>query len=216
MLSLGDLGTKVRELQKLLIDKRYFAGSVNGDYGGSVREAVILAQKHYGLLQTGSADGKLMECLTGIVGGSADSPASKRELLQQGGISLIFDRYWYAYTMKPSKPDIDDDYGYSAGNSDNVLAVFEGEIRNDAKIVLELGWQLRGTIYLDDYPYGCTFFCERDQGSVFDTQLLPQARTRFIVTAEVPMVAVNSKEVRLVFEYGNEMRVFEGTEVIRR
>ena len=154
--------------------------------------------------------------VSGIVDGSADSPAPKRELLQQGGISLIFSRYWYAYTLKQSKPAVDENNGYSAGNLDIVLAIFEDEIRNDTMAMLELGWQLKGTIYLDDYPYGCTFLCERDQGSAFDTQLLPQARTRFIVAAEVPRVAVSSKEVRLVFEYGNEKRVFEGVEIKRR
>lgn len=55
-LSQGDSGQNISDLQKVLKDKNYYNGTVNGYYGSDTKEAVIKFQKSAGLEATGVAD----------------------------------------------------------------------------------------------------------------------------------------------------------------
>lgn len=209
MLSPGNSGDKVKALQKQLIEQWFLSGGADSSYGERLRDAVLRAQQHYGLMQTGSADSQLMNCLAGEAAPGSDDPAQEAPLAALGTVSLRIDRYWFAHTVEPSEPSPGGRQAHAAGNLDNVLAVFEGAIRNDGVAALSLDWQLKGTLLLDGYPYGCAFLCERDRGSAFDAQLLPQAQSRLIVTAEIPRAALDARQMSLVLEQDGQTLSFD-------
>lgn len=210
MLSIGDSGENVKVLQKQLIEHWFLSGNTDTAYDERLRDAVLRAQKHYGLMQTGSADSQLMDYLAGINAPPVIEPIAESEMTQLGGVSLRVDRYWFAHTIQSSAPTPNGYQRHAASNLDNVLVVFEGEIRNGDISTLNLDWQLKGTVNLDGYPYGCVFLCERDHGSAFDTQLLPQAVSRLIVAAEIPHAALNARDVTLAIEQDGQALLFSG------
>lgn len=202
MLSPGNSGEKVRMLQKQLIEHVFLMGNPGSTYGEQVREAVLRAQKHSGLMQTGSADRQLTDRLSGQVPNKPIVLKEEKALAQLGSTSLCLDRYWFAQKVEPSIPSTNGLQGEAVSNMDNLFAVFDGIIQNNGASTLSLDAQLKGTLYLNDHPFGCIILCERDKGAAFDTQLLPQARARLIVLAEIPGNAI-TKDICLELSINN-------------
>ena len=209
MIGIGDTGEKVRDLQKQLIERWLLSGSVDSTYGERLRDAVLRAQKYYGLMETGSADERLIVCLDGAPN-LPKTTVQSVQLHELGSTSIGLNRYWFANTVAPSAQPAQGRFAHAAGNRDNVLALFEGTIQNDGNSVLDLDWQLKGTLYLDGFAYGCVLLCERDRGGAFDAQLLPLAQSRLVVAAEIPRAALKTQSVTLVIEQGGKQLSFAG------
>ncbi|MEG0986620.1 MAG: hypothetical protein RSK76_09605, partial [Clostridia bacterium] len=154
------------------------------------------------LMQTGSADRQLTDRLSGQVPNKPIVLKEEKALAQLGSTSLCLDRYWFAQKVEPSIPSTNGLQGEAVSNMDNLFAVFDGIIQNNGASTLSLDAQLKGTLYLNDHPFGCIILCERDKGAAFDTQLLPQARARLIVLAEIPGNAI-TKDICLELSIDN-------------
>lgn len=63
VLKLGDRGERVRELQELLREKKYFVGNVDDHFGDLTEEAVILFQRAHGLQMDGRVGALTMTAL---------------------------------------------------------------------------------------------------------------------------------------------------------
>lgn len=210
LLKAGDSGAKVRALQKLLIAGWFLPGSADGSYGAQTREAVVKAQKKYGLLPTGGADERLTACLESDAPPEAPKAAADPGELQALGAAarLRIDRHWSAQRVLPSQA-AGDMAAYAASNLDNVLIICEGELQNAGADQLDLSYDFKGTVTLDGYEYPCAFLCERDAGAAFDAKLLPQARSRLIVAAEVPVQALSAADGALQIQCGGAELKFE-------
>lgn len=210
MLWMGNSGKEVRELEALLITRLFMVGSISGVYNDRVREAVIRAQKHFGLMQTGSADKRLLSELSNTATQRSDAHLFVYESQNIDGFQLRLDRYWFAHTVEPSVPNSELKKGYMADDRDNTLIVFDGEIRNNNTTTLKLDWQLKGSVILDNYSYRCVFMCESNLGSTFSNLLLPQGVSRLIVVAEIPSVAISTQPIMLIIESNDESLTYFG------
>lgn len=85
-LSMGNTGTDVEKLQQALKIKGFYAGTVDGKFGQSTKDAVLSYQKKAGLSQTGKADYATIKKLFGKVSVTsvADDP-------KMNGITRISD-----------------------------------------------------------------------------------------------------------------------------
>ena len=208
MVSLGDSGTKVRALQRLLMDNWLLMGSADGAFNDRLCEAVVRAQKHYGLMQTGSADNRLIALLSEKAPPQQKQPPQPAALIALSDVSVRLNRCWFAQAVEPSSPIAAENSATRVGNMDNAFVIFDGEIKNDGLSALDLSWQVTATVYLDDYAYSAMLLCERDQGSAFETELLPQGASRLLLIAEVPMSARGAKSIRVEIDQNTHEAVF--------
>lgn len=211
LLKPGDRGKEVRSLQERLIALNFLSGKPDGVYGAGTREAVLRAQKQFGLLASGGAGRKLAECLergrgVGEIGGDGDTKGDAKSL---GNLAEIrFDRHWVAGAVMPAR-GADMDTAYEASTRDNVLFILDGEMTNTGQRELAVDWQMTGTLDLDGYAYQAVFLLERDEGRAFGSTLLPQGRARLVAAAEIPKRAAEAMSGRFTVRLEDSSCEFE-------
>ena len=183
MLARGDETAGVRQLQELLIRTGFMQGRADGSFGDGTVRAVKAARRYWGLMECGIADQLLIDCLTGKIqrrlGADNTSEAGLSALGSLCAVDLT--RSWFARTVTTDKGG-----ERAVENADNVFFVAEGEIENTSPETLAFYRQLTAELTLDGAKYICTILCETDGGARFDAEMLPGARARLIVCAEVP------------------------------
>ena len=183
MLSRGDDTAGVRQLQALLIDAGFMQGRPDGNFGEGTVNAVRAARRYWGLMACGIADQLLVDCLRGRIQRSLSGNASPERTLEPLGTlcAVAVDRCWFAQAVSTAGGDV-----RGAENRDNALLIFEGEIENTSPDELAFYRQLTAELTLDGARYTCMILCETDDGARFDATMLPGARARLIVCAEIP------------------------------
>lgn len=205
MLVFGDRGDAVEALQDLLAGAGFYAGAREREYGAKTSAAVARAQVYFGLLETGSADDALINCLqSGLVPAAAEAEPPEEEVLTLADVQVSLHRWWQAGRVLASRAK-DLASGLICSDSGNIFVVCEGEIRNGSS-ELGLGWQMSGELIVNgNISYSCVLRAESDDGEGFASALLPMAESRLLVLAEVPGAALAGAETaELVLHNGTE------------
>jgi len=71
--SVGDSGSAVKSVQKMLKKLGFYSGSIDGDYGSGTKKAVKAFQKKYGLKQTGNVNSSTLKKLKSASSSSSSS-----------------------------------------------------------------------------------------------------------------------------------------------
>jgi len=214
----GDRNAEIEELQELLAARNLYYGPVNGSYNTLTWQAVARLQKTEGLVATGAADQQVWRMLTSLAHApavenvEADLPPTRGEDAAFGTpyslgdlAVLTVERYWYARSVYPTHQR-DPLLGVTVQNGDNVLLAVECRMQNLDTEAMDLYWQLPATLLYDElYAFPCTVQRERDQGTRFDSQLLPLEEARVVICAELPeSVAAGDKSLVLEISLENE------------
>lgn len=209
MIVYGDKGSNVESLQELLAGAGFYAGAKETTFGEKTAAAVARAQAYFGLLETGSADDVLVNCLKNGSAPEAEEAkdaALAMEALEDVQIGLR--RWWQAgrVNASASKNALS---GLVCSDSGNVFVVCEGAIINGSH-ELGLGWLMTGELIVNgDTAYSCTLRVESDGGENFAPSLLPMAKSRFVALAEVPAGALDgAQSAVLVLTKGAETAEF--------
>jgi len=201
LLSRGDTGNEVRDLQKLLVEAGYIQGAVDGGYGEGTVRAVRAAQKWLGLMPTGMADEKLVCLLSGEIpadnGPETISMKATELLTAEGLCELTVERSWFADAVESTKGD-----RRTVTDLDNTLVVYEGSIKNLSKEDLDFYWQLSAVAKYGEYEYPCMLVCERNEGATLASMLTPLGQARLLIYAEIPETIAGEGEWSLEITAG--------------
>lgn len=201
LLSRGDTGNDVRDLQKLLLEAGYIQGAVDGGYGEGTVRAVRAAQKWLGLMPTGMADEKLVCLLSGEIPADNDpetiSMKATELLTAEGLCELTVERSWFADAVESTKGD-----RRTVTDLDNTLVVYEGSIKNLSKEDLDFYWQLSAVAKYGEYEYPCMLVCERNEGATLASMLTPLGQARLLIYAEIPETIAGEGEWSLEITAG--------------
>lgn len=219
VLKMGDSSSYVRDLQELLCEAGYMYVDPTTRFSDQTRAAVRRAQQAMGMVPTGSADAALISALkSGVAeaaqpaderGNEAAKPASGEVAAEPGvtyeidGMARVrVDSFRFAGRALPMRGD--DTAAISAADSDNVLILFEGELRSLAPASVDAAWEYTAQATLDGkYGYECTLAVEQDGGESFGSTLLPLGGGRMLAYAEVPAYAAESGgEWTLTIKFG--------------
>lgn len=201
MLSRGDNGSDVRDLQKLLIACGYLQGTADGGYGEGTVRAVRAAQTFLGLMPTGNADEALIRLLSGeAVADNAVVSAETSEVVSLGGVcELTIDRFWIADAVESVGGD-----RRTASDADDTLLIYEGTVKNLSVDELDFYWQLTAEAGFGDYSFDCTLACERNDGATLSSTLPPLGEARLLIYAEVPEIAADANDWQLTVTANGE------------
>lgn len=175
-------GSAARAAQEVLIDSGFLSGAASKSFGSSAVSATKRAQAYLGMIVTGCMDAQTEQAL--LAGRQAES-ASAAELTALGSSAEVaLDRYWFAEGVSAANAFQSQQ---AAGNGDNLLLVADGQIRNVSAENLYFFMQMEArVVYNDVYAYEATVVCERNEGQMLDTMLVPMGQSRLIVYAEIP------------------------------
>ena len=207
MISRGAQGNSAKEVQKLLIEKGYLQGKADGAYGEGTVRAVRAAQKWLGLMETGSADEKLLRLLNGEVVMDGESVVSMKAVelhTAEGLCELTMERYWTADAVESVGGD-----RRTVSDKDDTLLIYEGAVKNLAVEDLDFYWQLSAKVLLGEYEYPCVLVCERDEGDSLATALPPLGEARLLIYAEIPENIADETGWTLELEAGDQVFLFE-------
>lgn len=182
MVEYGDQTKAARVAQEILIDAGFLSGSAATTYGKSAEAAARRAQQYLGMAETGCVDAQLVKALEQ---GRTEDEAQVSEWRALGSAAQVaIGRFWLADGVGAANAP---GSVQAAGNSDNVLLIADGEIRNTLAEELKLfsGVEAKA-VFGGIYEYEANVLCETNGGSALDMSLLPMAKARLIVYAEVP------------------------------
>lgn len=219
VLKMGDSSSYVRKLQELLCEAGYMYVDPTTRFSDQTRAAVLRAQLAMGMVPTGSADAALISALESdateaaqpaparedegakrVTGEVAAEPGVTYEI--EGAARVRVDSFRFAESALPLSGD--GTAAISASDADNVLILFEGELRSLAPASVDAAWEYTAQATLDGkYSYECTLTVEQDGGESFGSALLPLGGGRMLAYAEVPAYAAESGgEWTLTIKFG--------------
>ena len=223
MLMPGDKGADVKRLQELLAGRHLYYGPVNGTYNELTRKAVKRLQDIYGLPATGCADGGILSLVENGMPPQTESAADKPPAPVPAGTAewgraytvgdtliLSADQCRYTRLILPSRTE-DSAQGIRPLNSDHLLLAVDGSITGISPSILDLYWDITAELLVKGiYVYPCSVKRERDNGTRFDTQLLPLESARMIISAEIPaVVAKSGADVALVIKLNDDVLTYQ-------
>lgn len=201
MVEYGDQTKAVKAAQEILIDAGFLSGSASTTYGRSAEAAARRAQQYLGMVETGCVDAQLADALDQGQTESADAEILWQDL--GGAARVAVDRFWLADGVSAvNAPET----VQTAYNTDNVLLAADGMIQNLSPEELKLFSDLEISAVFGGYEYEATALCEANGGAALDMSLMPMAKARLIVYAEVP--------VDLAKESGWTLRLTAGGAVV--
>ena len=200
-------GDHVIAAQEKLIEHGFLSGSAARTFDDAAGQAVLRAQKYLGRVQTGCFDAALMDALDAQrVEEQPDGPVMHK-LGAEAEIGL--ERFWFADAVSASAST---ESMRTVVNGDNVFLAADGAIRNLSVQEMHLFMQLEASVlYNDQYAYEAQTVCECSAGAQLDSRLLPLAKARLLVFAEIPAELAQDENARwsIVFSGAGEQLVFE-------
>lgn len=204
----GTSGTAARRAQQLLIDAGFMAGSTQTQVNTRVVKAVLRAQRHFGLLETGCIDAQLTDRLaSGAALETAQAPVMNGTPVGTTA-EMELTRYWFADAVNVQRGIQVD---RKPVNSDNVLLIADGTVLNTASSTIRLGIELRASVvYNGERRYDALLVCACNEETTLDTFLIPGATARMLLYAEVPapLAADNGAEWTVEVSSGSETVTF--------
>lgn len=178
----GDQNSAAKAAQEILIDAGFLSGSAATSFGSGAEAAARRAQQYLGLVETGCVDVHLADALQ--KGRAAEKEKEVQWQALGDTAQVAVDRFWLADGAAAMNAP---ESVQTAANSDNVLLVADGRIRNVSGNELKLFMDVEAkAVFNGEYEYEAVVLCEVNGGTALDMMLLPMADARMIVYAEVP------------------------------
>lgn len=206
MVERGDQTQAVRAAQEILMESGFLSGTVSSSFTKNAVAAARRAQEYLGLIVTGCVDAQLEQALKA---GASEEDAPTTEMIALGDVAEVaLERYWFADGVSASNAPTS---ARTVSNGDNCYLVADGWIRNISAEALQMFMQMQAKLVCNEtYVYEAALACECSGGTELDTQLLPLAKTRLLVYAEIP-ASLAQEDVRfsLVLSAGDAALEFE-------
>ncbi len=179
----GSRGASVRDVQKLLCDSGFLAGSEGATVTEEMRAAVRRAQARYGMIQTGYADAALINALGTPAQAVREATSELTYECESAEIMFSLDRWWTANAVSTSVPlEIK-----ARASKDNSLIIADGFIKSVHTDALSLSWEVTAEItYAEKWTFPAFLYCETDAGEKLSTTLGILQKSRLICVCEVP------------------------------
>ncbi len=185
LIGAGAAQNAIRDTQALLAARGFLKNGTGKVINDDMRAAVLRAQKRYGLLETGYADARLLDILSGAAAEPVDADAAEAYAYTQTSEKARFalNRWWTASGVDTTKTGS----LKTAADADNVLILAEGVIQNQSAEALSLSWDVSATCtYEGQWSFPANVYCEKNGGESFAGTLGILARARLVVACEVP------------------------------
>lgn len=182
MVEYGDQTRAAKVAQEILIDAGFLSGSAATTFNRSAEAAARRAQRYLGMVETGGVDAQLAKALE--QGYTAETEAEVQWQALGSSAQVTLDRFWPADGVSAVNAPESVQTVY---NTDNVLLVADGMIQNLSGREMKLFTDLEAkAVFGGEYEYEATVLCETNGGTALDMSLMPMAKARLIVYAEVP------------------------------
>ena len=206
LIAMEDRGDGYEALVAMLSQRGFYFGSAEKEFGPRTRDAVLRAQAHYGLAETGSADAALISCLESGIG---ISPVYAEE--ENAAVIALGDEIgiecgeWWTAKKVVAPADQQGASAQTVADGDNEFVVLSGSIANGTAGEIGLGWEVSAELIVDGkYVYECTLRVLSDGDTVFSGTMLPGAEKDMIVLAETPEgVLDGAQSAKIVFTSGD-------------
>ncbi len=185
LIGAGAAQNAIRDTQALLAARGFLKNGTGKVINDDMRAAVLRAQKRYGLLETGYADARLLDILSGAAAEPVDADAAEAYAYTQTSEKARFalNRWWTASGVDTTQTGS----LKTAADADNVLILADGVIQNRSAEALSLSWDVSATCaYEGQWSFPANVYCEKDGGESFAGTLGILARARLVVACEVP------------------------------
>lgn len=209
LIGTGVTADAVRDTQALLAARGFMKTGTGRVINDDMRAAVLRAQKRYGLLETGYADARLLNLLSGATAEGTAAEASEAYVYTQTAQKANFSlrRWWTASGVDTTRTGS----LKTASDADNVLLVADGVIQNRSAEALSLSWDVSATCTYDgQWSFPANVYCEKNGGESFAGTLGILARARLLVACEVPAYLLEEGGAwTLTLKLGEEAFSFE-------
>ena len=209
LIGAGVTADAVRDTQALLAARGFMKTGTGRVINDDMRAAVLRAQKRYGLLETGYADARLLNLLSGATAEGTAAEATEAYVYTQTAEKANFSlrRWWTASGVDTTQTGS----LKTASDADNVLLVADGVIQNRSAEALSLSWDVSATCTYDgQWSFPANVYCEKNGGESFAGTLGILARTRLVVACEVPAYLLEEGGAwTLTLKLGEEAFSFE-------
>ncbi len=185
LIGAGAAQNAIRDTQALLAARGFLKNGTGKVINDDMRAAVLRAQKRYGLLETGYADARLLDILSGAAAEPVDADAAEAYAYTQTSEKARFalNRWWTASGVDTTQTGS----LKTAADADNVLILADGVIQNRSAEALSLSWDVSATCtYEGQWSFPANVYCEKNGGESFAGTLGILARARLVVACEVP------------------------------
>ena len=185
LIGAGAAQNAIRDTQALLAARGFLKNGTGKVINDDMRAAVLRAQKRYGLLETGYADARLLDILSGAAAEPVDADAAEAYAYTQTSEKARFalNRWWTASGVDTTQTGS----LKTAADADNVLILADGVIQNRSAEALSLSWDVSATCaYEGQWSFPANVYCEKNDGESFAGTLGILARARLVVACEVP------------------------------
>ena len=205
VMSIGDKGDMVKNLQTLLRNKHFTFNLSDGIFRQTTQRAVLVAQHYYGIPETGNATPTLLYALLNDTKYDIDYSVNslKREVLLFDKLQIELQRYWFSTLVTPRR-ERDAFSSKRLDNSDNEFLLIDGIILSTQFSPVVLNTELEIVLYIDGNAVAHMMpLCEADRGTVFDMKILPYGTTRILFYCEVSKgLIASSKQLTVMVRDG--------------
>lgn len=212
VLYIGTTKTLMVNIQSMLIERGFQVGKPESGFGAVTKESILLAQKEFGLLETGFADRTLLDMLERDDIGNK-TPKSFPSHLEIAGIgvesentSINLVRYWVAaqvFAVKSSRP-----MGiFSSGSADEKLLIVDGSVKNKVMSSICSKNEYECSLNYDGINIPAIVLFEANNNSVFQDTLLPLSATRIVIIAKIPALQEHKINISLVIKHSLKTEV---------
>lgn len=189
-LRIKDKGERVKAYQRLLRENGYYAGEIDGAFGGAVQRATLSVQRFAGLPETGCADAAtILFLLDGALSGEAEPAREAVGTLADERCAASLERYWIAPEFAAGNAQ---DFLARRARSDagNMLLIVEGRIVNRAAEEVYLPGIVQAAFGAEGAEWPATVLVEADGGKTLESTLNPLGEARLLIYAELPRGAL--------------------------
>ena len=211
----------VAELQKLLSNKHFYAGKIDGQAGTHTTRAICSAQKYYSLQVNGFPDRCLIERLAEIediaaevqqseivtVDGNVENGRSGVKYLYSDFFALQIDRCWLAKELPFCASNLSQMTESAQSmicpeHSHNQWFVVDGEFTNLSTQAVMLPMFLQADLVVDGgYRFPCSIRIESKSCVISGVKVLPLETVKIIAYTEIPTHQQVNKETKGVLMF---------------
>ena len=199
--NLVDINNKdaVATLQGLLVDNGFLVKKADGKYGPDTVTAVKAAQRNYGFAETGLADLRFMN----ILSGKEYLPGEDTTMEQCETTGLIPMNYRICRIISAASAiGIEGADSVYAGSDDLVLLIVEGKYTCTAAETQDLALECEAWIEADGiYKYPCSVRCAYPGSTALGTKALPLQTVKVYWITEMPEAVIRARNLRLVYTW---------------
>lgn len=202
IVSIGSRGKSVKIIQSALIEKGFLIGTPDGDFDLQMKNAVLLAQQHYGLSCTGFADRELAELLkknthaVKLMSGNFIKTDHFCTQIKSDNTHMTLTRYWFASKLFARKADSFMG-NYTCNNEDEILIIVDGIVKNITANPVHSANEYDICYRLDSVEFPAMVFFEANGCAELQESLLPMTETRIMIISRIPLAFMKDEKLSM-------------------